>query len=437
MTITQKIMVKPDYRQDGGDGDAARGVVSVSVGVRRTAEWRSEPLGSYFVFPENTELSFAVESSTVSTTATIQDSRLVVGGAITSSGDVEVTATSAANPANSASLTFRFTIATGNSAPTITKPEDKRYARGQTIEAFVIAVSNEPEGETLTVGVSGLPGGLTYSPTTRRVSGTVAADAAAQAHTVTVTADDGVNDPVTETFAITVTANPAPQITKPGNKEYDRGNAITAFDITVSNAPESDTLTVRVSGLPDGLTYSTGRVSGTVAANAAAQDYTVTVTVSDGLGEPVTEEFTIRVWKLVAQTLAVAADNTRLVQTPFSTQVGRPPINNIPQAEQVARREYDNVPPANFNPSTRTAAQITAAWTALAVIAATTYCADQPAGSGPAYAYRSSSAATVSGSEGWAYSGNQNTYANTYQFFARKTRPWTATCERTVRGLDG
>ena len=38
------------------------------------------------------------------------------------------------------------------------------------------------------------------------VSGTVAADAAARAHTVTVTADDGVNDAVTATFTIRITA---------------------------------------------------------------------------------------------------------------------------------------------------------------------------------------------------------------------------------------
>ena len=148
---------------------------------------------------------------------------------------------------------------------------------------------------------------------------------------------------------------------------------------------------------------------------------------------------TITPYRQVVQTLAVAADNARLVQTPFSAQLGRPPINNIPQAQQVARTEYGNFPPADFNPSSRTTAQITAAWTALAVTAATAYCAAQPRGDDPddpAYAYQAESAATVSGSEGWAYSSNQNTYANTYQYYARKTRPWTATCERTVRRLQ-
>ena len=346
MTITPApapaVTVKLEHRQDS----ETQGVVGVNVvNVEgRTTEWRSQPLGSYFDSPDGTQLEFAVSSKTESiATATIQDSRLVIG-AFTSSGSVEVTATSATDPANGASLTFRFTVG-NNSAPAIADPGDKTYDRGDAIAPFGVEVS-DADGDTVTVSVSGLPGGLAYSQATGQVSGTVAADAAARDHTVTVTANDGVNDPVTATF-------------------------------------------------------------------------------------------TIQVWKLVAQTLAVAADNARRVQTPFSAQIGRPPINNVPQAQQVARQEYDNFPPASFNPSTRTAAQITAAWTALAVTAATTYCAAQPRGDDPddpAYAYRAESAAT--GSEGWAYSSNQNTYANTYQYFARKTRTWTATCERTVRRLD-
>ena len=358
MTITPAVTVKPEYRQQGVnvEGDD----------LRADGGWSSQPLGSYFNFPDGTQLRFTVGPRTTGATATgataeIRDSRLVVGAGIPPGYVVAVIATSAVDPANRASLTFRFPVGSeeetggeeergSNSAPTIAKPEDKTYDRGDAIAPFDVTVS-DADGDTVTVSVSGLPGGLTYSQATGRVSGTVAADAAARDHTVTVTADDGVNDPVTATF-------------------------------------------------------------------------------------------TIQVWKLVVQTLAVAADNARLVQTPFSAQVGIPPLNNIPQAQQAARTRYGNFPPASFNPSTRTAAQIAAAWTALAVTAATAYCAaQQPPGPNdpdddPAYGYQAESAATVSTSEGWAYSSNQNTYAGTYQYFARKTRTWTATCERTVRRID-
>ena len=202
-----------------------------------------------------------------------------------------------------ATLDFTVTVtasATGppasNGPPVITSPGDKTYAQGESITAFGIAVT-DTDGDTVTVGVTGLPSGLSYSTTTKQVSGTVAATAAAQAYTVTVTANDGVTPAVSATFTITVTdVNIAPVITDPGNKTYAQGATITAFGITVTDADE-DTVTVGVSGLPSGLSYSTatGKVSGTVAATAAVKAYTATITANDGAGGDVTLDFTVTV----------------------------------------------------------------------------------------------------------------------------------------------
>ena len=185
----------------------------------------------------------------------------------------------------------------GNRPPAITNPGSKAYAPGQEIEAFRIAVT-DADGDTVTVGVEGLPTGLTYSSETKRVSGTVAADAAQRAYPVTVTADDGTSDPVTATFTITIAVgNVPPTITNPGSKAYVPGQMIEAFRIAVTD-PNDDDLTVTVEGLPDGLTWSsdTSMVSGTVAAtNAAVEDYTVTVTANDGVNDAVTATFTITV----------------------------------------------------------------------------------------------------------------------------------------------
>ena len=89
-----------------------------------------------------------------------------------------------------------------NAPPVITAPSDKSYEQGETITAFGITVT-DADGDAATVTLSGLPSGLSYA--SGQVQGTVAADAAAQAHTVTIEADDGVNAAVTETFTITVT----------------------------------------------------------------------------------------------------------------------------------------------------------------------------------------------------------------------------------------
>ena len=189
-----------------------------------------------------------------------------------------------------------------NRQPVITGPGDKTYARGEAITAFDITVTDD--GDTVTVGVTGLPSGLSYSTTTGKVSGTVAADAAVKAYTATISANDGVTPAVTEDFTVTVTASAAPPpansppaITDPGDRTYAQGQAITAFDITVTDDDEEDTVTVKVTGLPSGLAYSktTGKVSGTVADDAAVKAYTATISASDSVNPDETEDFTITI----------------------------------------------------------------------------------------------------------------------------------------------
>ena len=193
----------------------------------------------------------------------------------------------------------RFSVkaepASPNAPPVITDPGDKSYEQGEAITAFGITAT-DADNDPLTVTLTGLPSGLSYA--SGQVQGTVAADATAQAYTATITADDGVNSAVTETFTIAVTEpaspNAQPVITDPGDKSYEQGEAITAFGITVTDA-DGDAVAVTVTGLPSGLSYASGQVQGTVAADAAAQAYTVTVTADDGVNSAVTEAFTITV----------------------------------------------------------------------------------------------------------------------------------------------
>ena len=81
-----------------------------------------------------------------------------------------------------------------------------------------------------------------------------------------------------------VTENAAPVITDPGDTTYAQGESVTAFDITVTDA-NGDTPTVTVTGLPSGLSYTSGQVSGTVAQDATVQDYTVTISADDGTND--------------------------------------------------------------------------------------------------------------------------------------------------------
>ena len=188
-----------------------------------------------------------------------------------------------------------------NAPPVITAPGSKTYEQGEAITPFGVTVS-DADGDTVAVTVTGLPAGLSY--TNGQVQGTVADDAAAQAYTVTIRADDSVNTAVESTFTVTVTVtaavveggptNTLPVITAPGDKTYVRGEKITPFGVTVSDA-DGDPLTVTVTGLPSGLSYTNGQVQGTVADDASAEAHTVTIQADDGGDSVATETFTITV----------------------------------------------------------------------------------------------------------------------------------------------
>ena len=193
-----------------------------------------------------------------------------------------------------------------NRPPVITNPGNMTYAKG-TVAVFRISVT-DPDGDPVTVTVPGLPPWMEWSSETELVTGRVPASADVQAYTVTVTADDGTNDAVTETFTITITENRPPVITNPGNKEFRIEERI-EFTIMIED-PEGVNLSIDVDGLPDGLrawgvafeddgtAVDGATVFGSVdvyelGANTKARDYTVTVTADDGTNDAVTETFTI------------------------------------------------------------------------------------------------------------------------------------------------
>ena len=126
-----------------------------------------------------------------------------------------------------------------------------------------------------------------------------------------------------------------------------------------------------------------------------------------------------RRYRTVTETLPVAADNSRRVRTPLSASLGVPPVNTAALARTQAQSAYNGNRPSGFSPT-----QEHVSFLALAETAAANYC--------DAEGYdRAVDLATSSNI--WEYSLNQNSNPNTWQFYARKARTWTATCERRVR----
>ena len=247
----------------------------------------------------------------------------VATGAAAQAYTVTVRADDGVNAA--VTVTFSITVSEAqapNVPPVVTTPGDKTYEQGETITAFGIAVS-DADGDPVNVTVTGLPQGLSY--TGGQVQGTVATGAAAQAYTVTVRADDGVNAAVTVTFSITVSEAQAPNVppvvTAPGDKTYEQGETITAFGIAVSDA-DGDRVNVTVTGLPQGLSYTGGQVQGTVATGAAAQAYAVSVTAGDGVNAAVTVTFSITVTAADTATAVDTVSPTVSIKGPKRLQPG-------------------------------------------------------------------------------------------------------------------
>ena len=201
-------------------------------------------------------------------------------------------------------------------------------------------------------------------------------------------------------------ANNAPVITNPGDKTYDRGAAITAFGITANDA-DGDTVTLGVSGLPTGLSWSSGQVSGTVDASATVQTYTVTVTANDGVGAAVTLDFEIK----VLHRIPVSAGNT--IQSPLGPAGSS--LLTMGPAQTSAQQAFNSNPPAGW-----TSALSATTSSALAVTDASTVC------TGLSLSLVSGS--VFVGTFSWAYGANQVT-PPAHQYRARRVHPWAARCE--------
>ena len=211
-----------------------------------------------------------------------------------------------ANDGTNDDVTARFTITIGargeNRPPKISDQMNRQFSRGDDVQ-FTVVVTDEDEGDTVTVTVTGLPQGLMWEPgDPGRVRGTVSAEALEGVYPVRVTATDGTDDAEPVMFRITIGTgtvddeNRDPVIRDLDDRRYEQGQDIEPFTITATD-PDGDAVTVTVTGLPDGLTWSseTGRVSGTVRANPA--EYRVQVTAIDDRPVPFVdvEEFTITV----------------------------------------------------------------------------------------------------------------------------------------------
>ena len=193
--------------------------------------------------------------------------------------------------------TFQWTVTNVNREPTF----DQNLGNRTDVEGAVISLdagATDPDGDPLIYAATNLPPGLSISPTTGLITGTIDATAAAGSpYSVSITVRDGPTVDATDTFTWTVTDVPPPN--QPPTFDQDLGSrtdaegAVITLDAGATD-PEGDPLTYAATGLPAGLSIdtSTGLITGTIAFTAAAgSPYNVSVTVRDGPTVDATDTF--------------------------------------------------------------------------------------------------------------------------------------------------
>ncbi|MBD9477439.1 putative Ig domain-containing protein [Pseudoxanthomonas sp. PXM02] len=156
--------------------------------------------------------------------------------------------------------------------------------------SYQIPAFSDPNGDSLTYSVTGLPSGLSFNAGNRTISGTAAT---AGTYTVTVTANDGQGGVTAVSFTMTVQANTAPTAPSVSNQSATVG-ALFSYTVPSFTDPNGDVMTYTASGVPAGMAFNAGSrvISGTP---STAGTYTVTVTANDGRGGTTSVNFSITV----------------------------------------------------------------------------------------------------------------------------------------------
>jgi Putative Ig domain len=179
---------------------------------------------------------------------------------------------------------FTGTVAPPNSAPAWT---DQLLGAMQVGVVFTDGVSTTGyPAPTYSVSAGALPAGLSLNSVTGAITGTPTTAAAIN---FTISAGNGVGSPVTHAFTGTV----APPNSAPAWVDQTVGAmqvGVAYIDGVSATGYPAPTYTVSVGALPPGLTLNsvTGAITGTPTTSAAIS---FTVTVSNGVGSPVTHAF--------------------------------------------------------------------------------------------------------------------------------------------------
>ena len=174
-----------------------------------------------------------------------------------------------------------------NQAPVLDAPGNQSHAVGAVIDLQLTAT--DPDGDSLTFAIGGLPAGLSGSGS-GRITGTATAEGSYNV-TVSVQDPDGASDSGGFSWNVTPAPNNAPVLALIADQTNEVGASV-GLQLSASDA-DGDALTYTTSGLPGGMSISAGGyISGTPGTSG---NYQPSVTVADGNGGSDTRSFAWRI----------------------------------------------------------------------------------------------------------------------------------------------
>ena len=220
---------------------------------------------------------------------------------------VTIAAIDDGSPVLSSDVSFDWVIGDTNRPPTLTASGNRSNEVGESASLSPSAV--DPDGDTLVWSASGIPAGMSISPTTGQISGSATAPGV---FTVTLTVtDDGTPPLATSTsFRWTIVSPPGfPVVSGIPTQTNVVGDRV-SLAIQATH-PDGLGITYEASELPDGLSIgaTTGRISGTIGASGTSF---VLVTVTDSRDQQTTVGFLWDVAPLVDEPPVVFDDSVSL-----------------------------------------------------------------------------------------------------------------------------
>ena len=184
--------------------------------------------------------------------------------------------------------------------------------------------ATDPDGNTLTYGITNRPAWATFSTSTGRLSGTPASANVGSYSSIAISVSDGQASAQLPAFAIVVSAAPnrPPVISGTPPSSVVTGNAY-SFQPTASD-PDGNPLTYSITNAPSWATFdtATGRLQGTPSAGQVGTYSNIAISVSDGSASASLAAFSINV-------VAVANGSATLTWTPPTTNTDGSPLTNL------------------------------------------------------------------------------------------------------------